>query len=461
MKNLEKIPSQLTFLAKINFLLLGLATLIGWNAVLSSIDFFTSKFPEYNISFIMLIPSFIATFIFSLFASYFSKIISLNKRIFGSIITMSICLLILPFEAYFLPNKAGFIIFVLLNFVISAFIAIMQATCVGLAFIFPYEAMSLFNTGIGFSGILMSLLRITYLLIINDNDETHMMYSMVIFFSSAVFFLLLALIIHAIFIKSQYFKGLSKLLTRLSYAINREEINIEEGSSLSEKYEEVRKDEENEINEINQKLLLPELVFNENDKNLTNIDNAIYDKTQVTNMQKNPNFFQVLIISFKAAWPYSILLSLLYLQTFALFPGVLLLKQIYGLNTTWNPVLLILIYNIFDTMGKYIGVIRIFFTKIRITIFVVVRCLFFATFLLNVQNKYSLSFLTSDWFCLFNLGLFAVSNGYLTTALFILGSESYTKAQQKEKVGFMMSFMFNIGCIGGSLLALSFSNFNN
>ena len=33
MHNLEKNPAKLTYLAKINFCLLGLATLIGWNAV--------------------------------------------------------------------------------------------------------------------------------------------------------------------------------------------------------------------------------------------------------------------------------------------------------------------------------------------------------------------------------------------------------------------------------------------
>ena len=116
----EKTPDKMTSLAKMNFLLLGLATLIGWNAVLSSIDFFSLKFPDYNISFLMLIPSFLATFIFSLFASYFSKIFSLNVRIFSCIILMAVCLFILPLEAYFLPNETGFLIFIILNFLISA-----------------------------------------------------------------------------------------------------------------------------------------------------------------------------------------------------------------------------------------------------------------------------------------------------------------------------------------------------
>ena len=39
----EKSPDKMTSLAKMNFLLLGLATLIGWNAVLSSIDFFSNS----------------------------------------------------------------------------------------------------------------------------------------------------------------------------------------------------------------------------------------------------------------------------------------------------------------------------------------------------------------------------------------------------------------------------------
>ena len=359
---------------------------------------------------------------------------------------MAVCLFILPLEAYFLPNETGFLIFIILNFLISACIAIMQATCVGLACIFPYEAMSLFNKGIGFSGILMSVLRIIFILIFKDQDNTHMMYSIVIYFSSAVFFLLLALIIHLMFIKSDYFKVLSKFLTRISIAIKGEDIKIDKRGSINEKYDQVRKDEENESNLMN-----PEPLLYEHERKSMSINHQNASK---------PNFFQVLGISFKAAWPYSILIALLYLQTFALFPGVTLLKNIYNFDATWNPVLLVLTYNIFDTIGKYIGVLRICFTKKKICLLVLMRCLFFITFLLNVQNTYDMSFLTSDWFCLINIAFFAITNGYLTTAIFILGSESYSKAQQKEKVGFLMSFMFNIGCIGGSLLALSFANIN-
>ena len=193
--------TALPLLTKLSFLLLGTATLIGWNAVLSSIDFFSSKFPDYNISFLMIIPSFLATFLFSLLANYFSRIFSLNLRIFFSVFFMSICILILPIEAYFLPNSSGFYLFMALNFIISGFIAVMQATCVGLACVFPYETMSLFNTGVGFSGILMSVLRIVFICIFNENDSENQMYSIAIFYSSAVFFLVLTVIVYLIFIK--------------------------------------------------------------------------------------------------------------------------------------------------------------------------------------------------------------------------------------------------------------------
>lgn len=449
METAENFQNKITLLAKINFLLLGLATLIGWNAVLSSIDFYSSKFPEYNISFIMLIPSFVATFIFSLFATYFSKIFTLNTRIIGSIIVMGICLIFLPLEANYFPNEFGFSLFVILNFIISAFIAIMQATCVGLAYIFPYEAMSLYNTGIGFSGILMSVLRIIYILAFkNTDDSTYVLYSIVIYFSSAVFFLILTLIIHIIFINSEYFKLLSQMLTRISFVIKGEDAKIDKTTSINEKYDALRKDEEQE----NQQHLLKK--SKEERISPRNSESYLNDKHSKT------NFFEVLFISFKAAWPYSILIAFLYLQTFALFPGVMLMKQVYGLDMTWNPVILVLLYNIFDTVGKYLGVLRIGFAKRKISLIVLFRLVFFATFLLNVQNKYELSFLTSDWFFIINIAFFALSNGYLTTAIFILGSEIFDKAQKKEKVGFMMSFMFNLGCIGGSLLALSFTGIN-
>ena len=54
--------------------------------------------------------------------------------------------------------------------------------------------------------------------------------------------------------------------------------------------------------------------------------------------------------------------------------------------------------------------------------------------------------------------VFAFSNGYLITALFILPTELYKKQKEKELIGFMMGFMLNLGIIIGSLIALKFAN---
>lgn len=124
---------MLSPLLKLTFLLLGLSTLISFNAVLGALDYFISAFPDDNIAYLTLIPSFSATLLFSLLAAKISTRIGRKQRIYVSILLSIVFLLGLIVVCETLKGeKIGFAIYMVLNFFVSAFVAIMQSTCLGL-----------------------------------------------------------------------------------------------------------------------------------------------------------------------------------------------------------------------------------------------------------------------------------------------------------------------------------------
>lgn len=60
------------------FLLLGISSLIGWNGVLTALDFYSSKFPDHNINFILSIPFTLASNLMGLMIYRISTILTMN-----------------------------------------------------------------------------------------------------------------------------------------------------------------------------------------------------------------------------------------------------------------------------------------------------------------------------------------------------------------------------------------------
>lgn len=63
------------------FLGLGITSLISWNAILTSLDYFSLQFPSYNVYFLLGIPYYIGSNIFGVLIVYVAKKFKVKTRI--------------------------------------------------------------------------------------------------------------------------------------------------------------------------------------------------------------------------------------------------------------------------------------------------------------------------------------------------------------------------------------------
>ena len=162
----------------------------------------------------------------------------------------------------------------------------------------------------------------------------------------------------------------------------------------------------------------------------------------------------------KSTAPYSILMFGLYTQTFVMFPGVMLKKQLSFCNANWGSILLVLVYNSADTLGRYtVPLIKrpdglllsysLFFLR-----FINIAC-----YVLIAVKFDQLPWFQSDWFALLNSFIFAFLNGLGTTIYFISGPLTTKKSGiKKETIGFVMVLMLVLGITIGSYAALPLKN---
>jgi len=109
-----------------------------------------------------------------------------------------------------------------------------------------------------------------------------------------------------------------------------------------------------------------------------------------------------------------------------MFPGVSIYEHAFmnpALNLTWGPLLMYTLFNLGDMSGKYLAGARKIYTIISITVVMLLRFGFFASFIL-IALKYECNyFLLSDTFDTIEMFAFGVLNGFITSALFVMGPE--------------------------------------
>jgi equilibrative nucleoside transporter 1/2/3 len=102
----EKIPTlKSKTVHNITFIMMGIASLAGWNVTLSAFDFFEKKYPKtefLNISTMFPIPIMLTNFIAGLACPYLAAKFSYNIRICGCLLATSAALLTTAFIALFI-----------------------------------------------------------------------------------------------------------------------------------------------------------------------------------------------------------------------------------------------------------------------------------------------------------------------------------------------------------------------
>lgn len=395
-------PQNETF-AKFYFLLEGAGTLIAWNAILNGLDYFSGKYPEYNADFLLPIAVNLAQVVANFFMPTLSSRFKLQHRIILPLIVLGIILVFLPIEANLLSGTTfGFILIMSLLFILGFFNNIFQGSMSGFVNQFPFKYTSYFLMGTGLAGLIMNALRA--LAIVSLSNEGELM-EIIVYFVAAGLIIAACMVIHPIFTRSylcKYYVGELKT------------------SELSD-------------------------------------DQTVDLIKSVTKPSKGKKMREVIGV-FKEVHFFVLLLLFNYLVNFIVFPGVMLEKPLHSMTDDWKVVSMLAMFNLFDIVGKNLAQYRHLYSKWRIFGTVMARMIFIGLFVIQAVTS-SIAVFNTVWFGYLNIALFGLTNGFVTTALFILGPEKVDGAK-KEVAGFLSIFGLTTGITLGGFLALPLSNLN-
>jgi hypothetical protein len=285
--------------------------------------------------------------------------------------------------------------------------AVCQSSFFGLVSYFPIEMIVSMSTGQGVAGILMNTIQYLVLFFIGDTslkntqeeNDSIVKKGGIIFFSISVIIILICFIFIILVYKNNYFR--KKLL-------------------LSGEYGKIKKND------------VENLILKDEDQNKYNKPRQI-------------SFLELT----KLLLDVNILTSILYLVTFALFPGVCLKFKFYSLTGGFSSNTIVSLYNIFDTIGR--SVVS-YFQPTKLLIYIVVLSRIILLFILPLNyyfecNNYDIN-LTST-ILVISVILIAITNGFGSSLLFGI-APTLVPDFIKGKAGSSISFYLMIGIFLGT-----------
>ncbi|KAL4506729.1 hypothetical protein ABPG72_001150 [Tetrahymena utriculariae] len=414
---------------KVAFVFLGIASLAGWNAILTAFDFFSQKYPKgefLDVTFYFPIPIMITNFLAGLACPALARRFSYNQRIAYCLMGVCCTMITVTIIAIFFNTHAGYWISFCVLFFQGFIDSVNTNSLIALAGMVHPTINNIYWTSTALSGLTMNIIRLIALGILGDSEQSTNICT-ALYFGFAVIIYLISSMMQILFTKSDFFK----LIQRRSFLKNQ----IENKKS----------------NQVEQQNL----------RSTTNVQTDVnleqHEKQVVATKNRNAFFQYIAYLSqvFKYSGCIPLYLVLIYIQTFMMFPGVSIFqKTTYEIiQFPWAGVFMILLFNLGDLVGKYIGGIKML-QRLYLTYSIVFgRFIFYIFFLLISRNKGSED-LQNDvfsWFCIF---LFAVTNGYSTTSLMNLGPKNVKDPKIIDLINFIGGFAITFGISIGTFLAL-------
>ena len=397
---------QSTFSKKVIFMLFGVASLLGWNALLTELGFFNHFLPSMKpfVSFSFL--NYILNIVFQFLIFCKKDLFSLKFQLIGGTVGSIIFLILIPLCTIVLGKDE------LINIIITGGLIVLMgfinALCsggfFGLVSNFPLEMIVALSTGQGFSGIVMNLIQYIVLLSISSTDDKSYIIQACIFFVISVIILLICLVLLLFSFNNEYFQ----------YYLNKSK---------------------NESKELNNELLP--------------VDDGKLDVGETNTENKEVSFCEL----FQKIWHLDLLVLYIYIVTFALFPNASINQQLFGLSFDFSSNTIILIYNCFDTIGRYL-VSKVKPSKSLNMIVTFGRSILLFTLVFNYycQDGLEWNINVTSILLIINVGLLAATNGIGTTLCFGLAPNE-VEDQYKGQAGTSVSFFLILGIFSGSCVA--------
>ena len=386
------------FFVKISFLIFGIGDLLPWNAILSQLDFFSLYLKKsFRPSLYFPFLNFFLNILFQFYLLYKPKIATYKIQLLICFIVVAISLIILPISVYLLSD------FEILNIIITAIMiliqgllnAICQSALFGLVSFFPLEMIISLSAGQAYAGILTNIIA---LIIKFFFDKVSHQIEALIYFSISTIFIIICFIFIILVYKNDYFKS--------------------------------------------------QLTLSGEFNNPTQNNDNIYEKTKeelLNNKNINETSFMDLT---KLLLSANILITILCTTTMTLYPNSFtLFDSLSNLLKSYQIITILLIYNIFDTIGRYSAnclpqnKLSIYIiTLSRLSLIIIIPILH------NFKNNESIIFNIIILICVAFLG---ITNGIGASLIFAF-APTLVSDELKGKAGNSISFYLIIGIFLGT-----------
>jgi len=413
---------------KFSWFLIGIGFLFPYNSVVTAVDFFALIYfqsIDFALGWLLLLPSLLILCI----TLKYGYIGTIYQRIIGTFLLEAILTIIIPLV------RNVYVLFVS-TFILGCLSAVLQGTLFSLLGFLGSDLMSITQTGLGFSGVIVGLIRIcTKIWIPADIRISTYLYFLMAFLMVLVSIFLYVCLLHpsqrvqsAIFQDQQKNHSLHALKQSKSKLVEKD---AKKRIMLASSHERVAMLDENKR------------------------EHPQYDSCSSVNGMAAPTPLG-LVPLFCASWKCQIAVFLNYTVTLSLFPGVMSLMQWHANDDHWFAVIQIFIFNLLDTIGKkmtgYSCVLNAWsYSEYSLLIASVCRLCFIPLFMMCIRPQ-----IFSWQMALFINAAMGITNGVVGTSGFCLGPLSpKVPEHEKGRVAQMLAVALTAGLVVGSSTAFA------
>ena len=399
---------QARFSTKVIFTFFGLSSLLGFNVLLTEMNFFDNYLREMNPSLVFNFLNYILNIPFQFLLLWKKDFLSLKTQLIIALVGSIIFLILIPLSTMSLGvnTQANKIVTGGLVLLMGFINALCSGGFYNLVSNFPLEMIVILTTCQAISGIVLNIIQ--YIILWSSGDGGDIVIQAWIFFGISILIIAISLFFLLISFNNEYFQ----------YYLNKS------------KYK--------DAGDANNSLLEGET---QPDDQL----GIVQDKTP----EKKGWFMEL----FKKIWDLDLLVVYLYIVTFALYPNASIKQKVFEWSPPYSINTVIFVYNIFDTLGRVL-VGKITPSKKLNTIVILGRSFLLFTVVFNYYCHDGLGWdPTLTTILLFiNMAIFASTNGIGTTLCFALAPNE-VEDKYKGQAGISISFFLIIGIFLGSLIA--------
>lgn len=190
-------------------ILFGIASLLPWNAVLNSLDFFNTKMPEYHPASVFGFAVNGLLIFTSIWTMIYGNKYSFVLRISGGNLVVAVLMIALPLITNALSSGQAFAADISILLIFGVFGGIVQSSTFALGGMLPPKYIGAIMFGQGISGIVLNLCRAICLLAIPNNP----LLGALVYFILAALFLVVCSFAHMRFQQFPFVKYYIKLAT--------------------------------------------------------------------------------------------------------------------------------------------------------------------------------------------------------------------------------------------------------